>query len=171
MIKTKGTYGRAKVKFTLDPAVGARTASICGEWNGWTADAHPMKRDSKGGFSTTLELEAGREYRFRYLLDGERWENDWEADAYLPNDFGAEDSVIDLTDHATEPAAKRASKRAPAAASEGSPAKAATASKRSRATKQSAGAPPTDGGTTEAAAKPGPAKAARPAKKATKRQG
>ena len=39
-------------------------------------------------------LEAGRQYRFRYWLDNERWENDWAADAYLPNPFGSEDSVV-----------------------------------------------------------------------------
>ena len=42
-------------------------------------------------------MAAGRAYRFRYLLDGHRWENDWAADAYKPNDFGADDSVVDLT--------------------------------------------------------------------------
>lgn len=26
----------------------------------------------------------------------ERWENDWAADAYLPNDLGGDDSVIDV---------------------------------------------------------------------------
>jgi hypothetical protein len=44
----------------------------------------------------TVDLEAGRAYRFRYLLDGERWDNDWAADAYIPNSFGGDDSVVDL---------------------------------------------------------------------------
>jgi hypothetical protein len=34
--------------------------------------------------------------RFRYLLDGERWENDWTADAYVPNSFGSDDSVVEV---------------------------------------------------------------------------
>jgi hypothetical protein len=55
-----------------------------------------MERDGDG-YVAHLHLEAGRAYRFRYLLDGCRWENDWQADAYLPNEFGGEDSVIDLT--------------------------------------------------------------------------
>ena len=45
----------------------------------------------------TVGLDAGRAYRFRYLLDGQRWDNDWAADVYLPNDFGGDDSVVDLT--------------------------------------------------------------------------
>ena len=32
---------------------------------------------------------------FRYVLDGELWENDWAADDYLPNSHGADDSVVD----------------------------------------------------------------------------
>ena len=42
----------------------------------------------------TLALEAGRPYRFRYLVDGEQWLNDETADGWLPNQFGSADSVI-----------------------------------------------------------------------------
>ena len=44
-----------------------------------------------------VDLEAGRTCRFRYLLDGQRGDNDWAADACLPNAFGGDDSVVDLT--------------------------------------------------------------------------
>jgi hypothetical protein len=55
-----------------------------------------MKKLKDGSFSATVSLDAGNKYRFRYLLDGERWENDWEADAYLPNEHGTEDSIVDV---------------------------------------------------------------------------
>jgi hypothetical protein len=29
-------------------------------------------------------------------LDGERWENDREADGYAPNDFGTDDSIVEV---------------------------------------------------------------------------
>ncbi len=45
----------------------------------------------------TVVLAAGRAYRFRYLIDGQRWDSDWAADAYVRNDFGGDDSVVDLT--------------------------------------------------------------------------
>ena len=54
-----------------------------------------MRRDAGGGFSVTVDLDAGRAYRFRYLLDGQRWDNDWAAHAYVANDFGGDDSVVD----------------------------------------------------------------------------
>jgi len=110
MIKSRGAEDRASVTFTLDPRVGAQTAAVCGEWNDWSADADVMGRDAEGGFSVTVDLKAGRAYRFRYLLDGQRWDNDWAADAYLPNSFGGDDSVVDLTAlaEAVPPAAKKA---------------------------------------------------------------
>ena len=83
MIKSRGAKGKARVTFTIDPRVGARAAAVCGEWNDWSADAGVMRRDAKGGFSVTVDLDAGRAYRFRYLIDGQRWDNDWAADAYV----------------------------------------------------------------------------------------
>ena len=97
MIKFRTPDGRASVTFMLDPRVGAEAAAVCGEWNGWSAEANVMNRTAEGGFSLTVDLEAGRAYRFRYLLDGQRWANDRDADAYLPNGFGEDDSVVDLT--------------------------------------------------------------------------
>ena len=97
MIERRGAKGKARVTFTVDSRVGAQAAAVCGEWNDWSADADVMQRDAEGEFSVTVGLNAGRAYRFRYLLDGQRWDNDWAADAYVRNDFGGEDSVVDLT--------------------------------------------------------------------------
>ncbi|MGD2081050.1 MAG: isoamylase early set domain-containing protein [Nitrospirota bacterium] len=72
----------------------ARAASVVGDFNGWRADATPMKRLRDGSFSVAMELPRGKEYRFRYLLDGGRWENDWCADRYEPSPYGGENSVV-----------------------------------------------------------------------------
>jgi 1,4-alpha-glucan branching enzyme len=86
--------------FRLPHAVDATTVHRVGEFNDWSTTASPMEPDSEG-FLTKLALEPGRRYRFRYLLDGDlegaRWENDWAADDYVPNEFGGTDSVLDLT--------------------------------------------------------------------------
>jgi CHAD domain-containing protein len=96
MIKSVDREGAVSVTFTLPAAVGAARVVICGDWNGWSPHRDVM--DSvEGGFALTVLLEPGRSYRFRYLLDGERCENDWEADAYVPNQFGDDDSLVDLT--------------------------------------------------------------------------
>ena len=121
MIKSGGAKGKARITFTVDPQVGAQTAAVCGEWNDWSADADVMHRDAEGGFSVTVGLDAGRAYRFRYLLDGQRWDNDWSADAYQPNGFGGDDSVVDLTAlaEAVPPAAKKAPAKKEGAGEEG----------------------------------------------------
>jgi len=96
MIKSRGQGDAVSVTFTLPDAVGASRAAVCGEWNAWSPERDVMGR-VPGGFWLTIELPAGRAYRFRYLLDGYRWENDWDADRYEPNDYGSDDSVVDLT--------------------------------------------------------------------------
>jgi len=85
-----------KVTFKLpkEAAPDANTVAIVGDFNNWNSDAALMKKAKDGAYSTTIELECDREYRFRYLIDGTRWENDWNADRYEPNPFGGEDSVI-----------------------------------------------------------------------------
>lgn len=87
-----------RVTFDLPSDVGAREVALCGEFNEWNPSAHPMKHRKDGRFSTTVSLLSGRTYRFRYLLDGKRWENDWSADGYVQNEFGTEDSLLDLHD-------------------------------------------------------------------------
>lgn len=96
----KKTYSKdgktCKVTFELPAEVNAQTACLCGDFNDWTPTAHPMKRRADGSFTLTLALAPGQVHRYRFLLDGERWENDWAADAYAPNPFGADDSVVQL---------------------------------------------------------------------------
>lgn len=83
-----------EVSFTAPKNIGASTVSLVGDFNDWNPGANPMKQLKDGGFSVTIKLKAGSEYQFRYLLDGHRWENDWEADKYAPNEYGVENSVV-----------------------------------------------------------------------------
>ena len=85
-----------RVTFNLPADVNAQTACLCGEFNDWDQSSHPMKRGKDGSFSLTISLKPGRQYRYRFLLDGERWENDWAAEDYAPNTLGSEDSVVNI---------------------------------------------------------------------------
>src|SRR5687767_15208613 len=98
--KQPGNDGTRLVTFRLPTELEADTASVVGEFNDWSPDATPMERGDDG-FAVTVPLEHGRAYRFRYVLDGERWENDWAADGYVANEYGSDDSVVDLTEHIT----------------------------------------------------------------------
>ena len=94
----KKTYSKTgtscRVTFELPAEISAKTAAVCGDFNEWDASKHPMKQRKDGSFSRTVSLKPGNEYRFRYLLDGGRWENDWAADKYVPNEYTSEDSVV-----------------------------------------------------------------------------
>ncbi len=85
-----------KVTFRLpkDAAPEAKKVTIAGDFNNWDKESCRMKRLKDGDFTTTIELEKGSDYRFRYLIDGNQWENDWCADRYVQNAYGEDDSVV-----------------------------------------------------------------------------
>lgn len=88
-----------KVTFTLAPDLvqDAKKVFLVGEFNDWKVDATPMRKLKDGAFTRTLDLETGRDYQFRYLIDGRDWVNDWQADRYEFSPFGnCENSVVSL---------------------------------------------------------------------------
>lgn len=85
-----------RIWFYLPPEVEANTAHLVGDFNQWDEAANPMKERKDGTFYTAVTLEKGKDYEFRYLLDNERWENDWDADAYASNELGIENSVVSV---------------------------------------------------------------------------
>ena len=79
-----------KVTFELpsQAASEANEVALVGEFNDGDGASARMKRRRDGSFSITLDLPVNREYQFKYLIDGRRWENDWSADTYRPNSLG-----------------------------------------------------------------------------------
>ena len=90
------TNGWCNVTFKLpkDAAPDAGVVNIVGDFNNWNFTETEMKKLKSGDFKVTLKLHKNREYRFRYLIDSYRWENDWSADQYVPNSFGCDDSLV-----------------------------------------------------------------------------
>ena len=86
-----------KVTFRLssEAAEKAKSVHVVGEFNDWNQQATPMKRLKSGEHIATMDLEIGREYQFRYLIDENIWENDWDADKYIPSLYGGcENSIV-----------------------------------------------------------------------------
>ena len=85
-----------KVTFKLakDIANFANQVYLAGEFNNWDVESIPMKRLKSGEFSVSLDLEKGKEYQFKYIIDGTAWLNETEADKFVPNEFQSENSVI-----------------------------------------------------------------------------
>lgn len=86
-----------KVTFSLpaESAGDAASVALVGDFNDWDPVATPMKRLQNGSFTVTVDLDTGREYQFRYLMEERIWTNDGEADGYQPSGFpDAENSVV-----------------------------------------------------------------------------
>ncbi len=86
-----------KVTFRLgkEAAENAENVHLVGDFNEWNTWITPMKKLKNGSFTVTLNLDVNREYQFRYLINQKLWENDWEADNYVPSGVsGSENSVV-----------------------------------------------------------------------------
>ena len=85
-----------KISFRLDAAdaAGATKVQLLGDFNNWDETVEPMTALKSNDFTATLELETGKEYQFRYLIDGTIWKNEVQADDYVANSFGADNSVV-----------------------------------------------------------------------------
>lgn len=82
------------VTFEAPPAIGGDRVHLVGDFNAWNQNDLPMERGLSGAWKLTVPLQGGREFQFRYLVDGCRWYNDWDADGYAPNPYGGRNSVV-----------------------------------------------------------------------------
>ena len=85
----------ANITFKLPDNIKATEAFVVGEFNNWDTTANPLRK-TKGVWKTTLKLDTGKEYQFRYLVNGSEWHNDDAADDYVSNNLGSKNSVIKL---------------------------------------------------------------------------
>ncbi|MEM1320299.1 MAG: glycoside hydrolase family 13 [Bacteroidota bacterium] len=90
-----------KVTFQLpkEAAAGANNVVLLGDFNDWAPEKGvALKAAKDGSFAATVTIPTGRDYHFRYLIDGQRWENDWSADRYetSPLHGHIQNSVVSL---------------------------------------------------------------------------
>lgn len=90
---------KCTVTFTVsaEAARGAQKINIAGDFNSWSSTATPLEPKKDGSFSVKIELDADKEYQFRYLLDDCKWENDWAADKYIPAPYSNADNSVVVT--------------------------------------------------------------------------
>lgn len=85
----------SKVTFTYD-APEASEIFLVGDFNKWNAESTPLKKLKKGPFKTIVDLEIGKSYEYKYIVDGV-YQNDQEPDALIFNKYAnAENSLIKL---------------------------------------------------------------------------
>lgn len=94
--KTNEKDGKVRANFVLPYAEGQAAVSVVGDFNGWDPAANKLVRRKNGTCSTSVVLEPGARYRFRYVGADGVWFNDTEADAYEIGTHGSEDCVLVL---------------------------------------------------------------------------
>lgn len=115
MLQKKPLTGRkVEVTFRMPPLDDVVELYVCGDFNGWQINGIPLILESDGTWVAKVVLDAGKSYRFRYRDNQGRWVNDREADGYVPNDFGSDDSILDLTTAEKKPSKPKAAKKAAA---------------------------------------------------------
>jgi 1,4-alpha-glucan branching enzyme len=96
-VKSRNVY---KVTFRLaiheQPDFPVKSVHLVADFNDWSFTAMPMEALKNGDFKLTVELKPGNKHEFRYLLNNEKWYNEWEADEYILGDFGKDNCVVEL---------------------------------------------------------------------------
>lgn len=72
---------RLAVRFHVPATLGAQVAEVAGDFSAWAPLA--MVRDVTGAFHLVVQLDRGRRWRYRFVLDGDRWINDPAAHAFV----------------------------------------------------------------------------------------
>lgn len=85
--------GHVQIVFELPSSIWANQIFLTGEFNEWDEHSLPMKQDRDGVWRKSLDLPSGRNYEFRYIIDGQ-WQIDFHADFFSSNIFVAQNSVI-----------------------------------------------------------------------------
>jgi 1,4-alpha-glucan branching enzyme len=86
-----------KVTFSLDKSEieEANEVKVLGTFNNWNVEGGlEMKKFKNGNFKASIDLPINTEYEFKYLVDGNRWINDAEADSYKNNGITADDNSV-----------------------------------------------------------------------------
>ena len=91
-----------QVVFELPACVWADKIFLSGEFNDWHKSDLPMRQERDGVWRVAIDLPAGKQFAFRYIVDG-HWQTDYHADGCRVNKYGSEDSLVITEMPAPEP--------------------------------------------------------------------
>lgn len=89
----KDAHPLVDVAFALPGYEEAQRVNVAGEFNDWSPNATPMQFRS-GLWRAIVALEPDRDYRYRFLVNGEQWVDDPFTNSRVPNGFGGNDCVV-----------------------------------------------------------------------------
>nr|WP_321451356.1 isoamylase early set domain-containing protein [uncultured Carboxylicivirga sp.] len=87
-----------RVTFILNKELSksVKQVNLTGDFNNWDRQNIRMKKNKIGFFSVSVNLNTGKEYQFKYLIDQSIWLNEPEADKQVSNEFKSSNSVITI---------------------------------------------------------------------------
>ncbi|MDN3616503.1 MAG: isoamylase early set domain-containing protein [Vibrio gallaecicus] len=86
------TKDEVEVTFELE-AQEATSVSIVADFLDWKET--PMKKLAKGKvYKFKARLPRDEQFQFRYLVNGQQWVNDANADSYIQNGFGEDNCLV-----------------------------------------------------------------------------
>lgn len=90
--KFAGSAGHRRVVTFHHPT--AKKVTIAGTFNGWHPEATPLRNVEGNKWATELLLDTGT-YEYRFLVDG-KWADDPAGTAFVSNEFGGKNAVLDV---------------------------------------------------------------------------
>ena len=93
MLKKKYFKTKDVCEVTFEHQVEAQEVALVSESNEWQP-IEMKKRRKDGVFYAKMRLPNDSQFQYRYLLNNQTWSNDAAADAYVPNEYGSENSVV-----------------------------------------------------------------------------
>ena len=69
------------------------SVSLCADFTDWQPISMKYHKKAKS-FRTKVRLPKDQTFHFKYLLDNNEWANDQQADNYVTNVYGTQNSVV-----------------------------------------------------------------------------
>jgi len=70
----------------------ANLVALVGDGNEWNPEAQPLTRDSGGKWTVNIRLARGN-YQYKFVVNGERWEEDPSNQHRVANEHGTHNSI------------------------------------------------------------------------------
>jgi 1,4-alpha-glucan branching enzyme len=93
-VKMRGGLKMKRVTFQLNADAGSQVC-VAGTFNKWSATAHKLKHNGKGGYSLSMLLPPGR-HEYKFLVNGQ-WQLDPNCARQVGNAFGSRNCVLEIT--------------------------------------------------------------------------
>jgi 1,4-alpha-glucan branching enzyme len=94
MLKKRFFKTKNEVEVTFEwPKVDEQSLSVAGDFTDWKPVEMKYSKNKKA-FNFKTRFPKDEKFEFRYLINGETWENDPKADDYIANEHGTDNSLL-----------------------------------------------------------------------------